>query len=466
MKCLMKLGVIFLLITLAVVIEGTPFEAGKDDLTLGRKRFLFDLNEPAEEENSPHNIFYAEPRTSSPVSESAVTLRNNPVKLPIVSPVGEPIINLSSGSSSSGKRHPDDRDSKSSANARMDPSHEDGFRGANENSSQLQQTRKAVHKRPRVYRMKSNFQHRWKGIEQTTEPIGEPLKVHDWGFAICDLEKHLLMLKYGKVVLPHPTAKVFFDSLEKRKIGIEPSTFFWIPRADAKSILQQFFVTHQSEFRFPEEFRCDTFKNHSLHKVLLMISNKRICLDQYQFFSEDLIKRLRTIIGSNMLDPSSMDSQNKLGRIISFTEEVTKVSQLLILIYLTLHNEHPEEILTSTEIHKFVDWIGNLWFEINKGGEEFLTKYLWAPHIYRLFSLDRLDSWPKRHKLDRTYFYSSAWNFFWVWVEDYERRKFPASNYSIYSKKNLSSIMTRIIYYSNYETISNWIKERKKKKTC
>jgi len=82
--CLMKIDVIFLLISAAVVIVGKPFETGDDNLTLGRKPILFDLNLPAdsEEEAFGPNICTGsvESTTSVPVPGRLLvygTLRSN-----------------------------------------------------------------------------------------------------------------------------------------------------------------------------------------------------------------------------------------------------------------------------------------------------------------------------------------------------------------------------------------------------
>ncbi|KAA1089025.1 hypothetical protein PGT21_004464 [Puccinia graminis f. sp. tritici] len=288
--------------------------------------------------------------------------------------------------------------------------------------------------------------------------------------------------------LPHPELKKFLSFLNSCKEKEDwDDSFFWIPRENAKQILEKFYL-HRKGNCFREDVSKNV-KHRVLYETVLRVSDKRIKLDQYPFFSLGLINHMETKLQSRIKNYLELETHsekgsslskdfiqnpkieiqlnlccfsniylNQIHRAIDYIKNMTKVIHFLITTYLSLFKENPSTIEASENI---VNFIKQIWEMAEKGEESFIQRHPWMKKIKNLFRIEEHYYWNYEFLYQHADLYTNAWNFVHYWIQ--ENGKLVKHMGTKYQKDSLSSLINNLILYSNHETVSRDILESQKK---
>ncbi|KAI7955197.1 hypothetical protein MJO28_005597 [Puccinia striiformis f. sp. tritici] len=448
---------IFLLLTSSLVlVAALPPE--ENAVATRVERPWLDLNCPATEDLSSDDDSPIQPMTGPEGFQSAITLSNTPSKTHIAIDLEKtaPSVHHWSPTSSS-KRQRYDPTSKSpemklTLRDTLSPFHPKRpgdrsagrfFKGASPSSSILH----------------------WKKIAKTqglgecklgaSDMIGKSFHLYDWSFVRGDPGKQRSEKVMEDVTLQERDPKEFFKFLNSCKKPEDQESFFWIPREETRHIFKAFNRQRKTEFPFPNPRLMPTHSRHAkLFETVLSLSESEINLDQYKFESEEIIQQMKKSIESNHCDPTHPRVKFSVNKIMSRVDQVTRVSQFFIIIYLSLFKEHEEEKLTLELIEASVNFIRRLWFDIYKGGDDFFENHPWAKDAKRIIHYNPNTITNVQQGLQGSRLYTISCNFFQYWVHEYENN-ILAVKPKHQSLSTLQEIINTIIFFSNHGRILN-----------
>ncbi|POV98260.1 hypothetical protein PSHT_14118 [Puccinia striiformis] len=329
------------------------------------------------------------------------------------------------------------------ASIRGNPFEDSVSKGADRFPSNDRKKKKAKTRRLKKYKLK----------ESDLANPGQSFDVYDWSFVQGETQQQ--SSEDGSIVQSCKFTE-FFDMLNTCK-GPSPDgeSFFWIPRERAHEILGKCHdQARTTGFSFQEELLSKDRRKAALYDTSLSLSNTKINLDQYRFASQDILQDIEIKLQSMLPNTISKIGNAAVKRAMIHVNNVTKVTQFLITIYLSLFKEHHERKLTAEAIESHVDFIRKFWFDIQKGEDNFLAVYPWARLPNQLFHLDESSRWTHKTKFQRSHLHSVACNFFRAWVDEHEKTLNFRSNYP---KESLHEMINKILLFSNYESIMSWI---------
>jgi hypothetical protein len=129
-----------------------------------------------------------------------------------------------------------------------------------------------------------------------------------------------------------------------------------------------------------------------------------------------------------------------------------RFNSLLDFNLFKLFNEHPKGILNPKEIEDLTTFMTNFWFEIEQS--DLSDRYPWTKDIHNLFKIELSSYWPVRYSM-KSFLYRDSWRFFNAWVDKYEKEK---EFKTLQERTALNEIMNKIIYFSDYETFAESVK--------
>ncbi|KAH9447496.1 hypothetical protein Pst134EB_033064 [Puccinia striiformis f. sp. tritici] len=410
------------------------------------KRLWLDLNLSAQEDIAG--------------SQSAGTISNVPMETPIAISTEEstPIVHHLSVTGAS-KRQRVDQTTKTPgakkllqgesgatyARIRGNPFEDSMPKGAGRFPSNNRMKKKITTQRLKKFKLKSS---------DLTTP-DQLIDVYDWSFVRGETEKQSSGDGTGVATLESCKSNEFFELINTWKEPEKQESFFWISREQAHDMLGKCFGTRTAGFSFPDERLSPDRRKAALWDTVLSLSNTKINLDQYQFASQDILLKIEQTLKSKLPKILNQRGNHAVKRAMVHINNVTKVTQFLITIYLSLFKEHHESKLTVEAIESNVDFIRKLWFDIQMGEDDLFGVYPWARLPKQLFHLDESNRWTHKAKFQRSQLYRVACNFFHAWVDEYEKTLTLKPDYY---RLSLQEMINKIIFFSNYKSIMDWIK--------
>jgi hypothetical protein len=184
----------------------------------------------------------------------------------------------------------------------------------------------------------------------------------------------------------------------------------------------------------------------------LKLSDEKIGFDGYSVFSQEILLNMASRIEESL--PATTNKASELKRPISgrieVIEKLTKCTTFLNLIYLSFLKEHENGQLTKGYIEDFLDFLKTLWQDIESGkNEQLISKNPFAQTLHDMLKFKT--SWGPINTPHISL--RIAWDIVQYWAKKHNRF-FPDCT------SNLSEIVNKIIFFSNYETICQKINVR------
>ncbi|KNZ45379.1 hypothetical protein VP01_818g4 [Puccinia sorghi] len=275
------------------------------------------------------------------------------------------------------------------------------------------------------------------GLEANKE-AGMLFNVYDWDF----------LREYPESAMADDHQHQLLTYLNQCKGASDVESFFFIQKDRTDEFLTEFASRkRQWEFiNFPSEI-CSRVRQEMLFKTLLRISDKKINLEGFAFFKDKIIGGMRGRLETNFKTTQNPSSP-KIETIMRFVQAVTKVTQLLIVVHLSLFKEHEQEVLTVEEVEKNLKFFQELWFQIDDGTPE-IQKIDWAKKAHKIFRFQN----PQHHFLSIVFKKDRMYNFCWNLVS-YWREQTGRSLRGFYGPfhTTLQELVNKIIFFSNYKS--------------
>ncbi|KNZ50750.1 hypothetical protein VP01_4257g1 [Puccinia sorghi] len=276
------------------------------------------------------------------------------------------------------------------------------------------------------------------GLE-TNKETGMLFNVYDWNF----------LREFPESEMADDHQHQFLRYLNQCKGASDVESFFFIQKDQAKHFLTTFASRKRHwKFKYPSGMKRGV-RLGMLFETLLSLSEKKINLEGYPFFKNEIIDGMRQRLITNYKttqNPSSTPGEETLLR---FVRDITKVTQLLIVAQLSLFKEHKQEVLTVGDVEKHLEFLQEFWLQLDEGTLD-MQQRDWAQKVHCLFRFHPHQntvytrSFTKNEKK-----YHFCWYLVNYWRERTGRtlggysgkRKFPTS---------LQELVNKIILYSNY----------------
>jgi hypothetical protein len=269
---------------------------------------------------------------------------------------------------------------------------------------------------------------------QTLNPRPDSFNRDDWSFlrvkpgckedAKCQKE-FLEFLHSNKT--KKPAKGHFFIELNIRKAG---------------KFMRNFKGKHiPSIFHKTLEYSADV-RNAQYYKILLEISDSKINLGKYPIFFE-----LKEAMATKIESTHQGIEEEKKKSLIELIDNVTKVTQLLMISVLSFYGKHEQEF--KNEVKDHLSFIKQLWFRLERG--EVQAAWEQKAHDYLKFRTNI----PRSRTADR---FGLSWNFVNHWIEKNKLHltKMKAENFH---RDTVVEIVNKLIFYSNHKTITDSIEQ-------
>ncbi|KAH9463296.1 hypothetical protein Pst134EA_015379 [Puccinia striiformis f. sp. tritici] len=243
--------------------------------------------------------------------------------------------------------------------------------------------------------------------------------------------------------------------LEQEKLGytVDTQKDFWIKREYAVPFFKAY-RRKRLEFRYPPVERISVRERISgIYKTILDIVDQKIDLEKYTVFSEGIINQLTLKLQARLtkIQQSQLTVRTRyqvMAR-IDIVKKITKCAVFLNLAYLTFFKEHENGKTTVQEIQIFLTFIRDLWEGIEKGENNIHNNNNFEEKLHKVLSFGSSEY---RTAPDSSM--GVAWHIVDLWVHKSATSK---PHISLEYHLDMAEIINKIIFYSNYDLISDKI---------
>jgi hypothetical protein len=284
----------------------------------------------------------------------------------------------------------------------------------------------------------------------------KPLNVRDWNFLKEGSEGEMEDEDYiGE----------YFKFLKNCKGEAETGSSFFITKDQAIKF-QTTFLSRREDFEF--HHIASTINQQSLqtqlYSTLLRISDDKINLGRYPIFTNEILAAMKQKLESklNSMKNPPPEHQPSIKTLMKFVEDVTKVTHLQIVAYMTLFKEHEEEYLTESQVEQTLTFLKALWLHLCDFGQ-FKQEKAWAVQVHKLLNFSSANEVTSELPKFKNRMYLLCWNLvsgFWV---EHTKRPFISPDGRL-RKFEAARVIDKIIFYSNPKRIINAVERNKKKK--
>ncbi|KNZ56790.1 hypothetical protein VP01_2317g1 [Puccinia sorghi] len=287
--------------------------------------------------------------------------------------------------------------------------------------------------------------------QETSRGDKELFKVSDWKF----------LREYPESAMEDDQMEIFLRYLNKCRGHEESQQFFLDDKEQTIKFMSKFNVGKKFFFAFPPGMSKNE-RTMELFKTALRISDKRINLEGYPIFSKEIIERMSSQIESNSQKSKEQVSLKKSSIRLQLVNYVTKVTQLLIVIYNSLFKGNENEILTVKQVESTLEFLKNSWLEIEAGNTE-LIEMDWALNLHKILTYQIDDSSIYLIVSDKLLMYRICWKFLHHWLK--KTRNFPIPHMAQeIGDKIIIEVINKMIFFSNHQNFCNRITKVSSKK--
>ncbi|KAH9445839.1 hypothetical protein Pst134EB_023672 [Puccinia striiformis f. sp. tritici] len=233
----------------------------------------------------------------------------------------------------------------------------------------------------------------------------------------------------------------------------DPHSFFWIPRAQAVSILEEY---KRLDFDFGDQFQ-SLDRSQTLRDIVLKVSDEKLDLDKYPVFT-NIHTTLEASLKSRMQSEPDEWSLGRIKSIISHVQKLNKITTFLLISYLSLFKEHPNEYLSAELVSSILSFLEKFWMEIDGGKSDILKDHPLLQRNSELlktsFSLlegkqmsyaNHVDFMNNEYKQ----LYPMAWNIIAYWVQINKKKIQTKSRIQRYYHRSVTELIGNIILSAN-----------------
>ncbi|POW00372.1 hypothetical protein PSTT_13189, partial [Puccinia striiformis] len=244
--------------------------------------------------------------------------------------------------------------------------------------------------------------------------------------------------------------------LEQEKLGytVDTQKDFWIKREYAVPFFKAY-RRKRLEFRYPPVERISVRERISgIYKTILDIVDQKIELEKYTVFSEGIINQLTLKLQARLTEIqqsqlTEVRTRYQVMARIDIVKKITKCAVFLNLAYLTFFKEHENGKTTVQEIQIFLTFIRDLWEHIEKGENDTRSNNNFEEKLHKVLSFGSSEY---RTAPDSSM--GVAWHIVDLWVHKSATFK---PHISLEYHLDMAEIINKIIFYSNYDLISDKI---------
>ncbi|POW22142.1 hypothetical protein PSHT_01626 [Puccinia striiformis] len=233
----------------------------------------------------------------------------------------------------------------------------------------------------------------------------------------------------------------------------DPHSFSWIPRAQAVSILEEY---KRLDFDFGDQFQ-SLDRSQTLRDIVLKVSDEKLDLDKYPVFT-NIHTTLEASLKSRMQSEPDEWSLGRIKSIISHVQKLNKITTFLLISYLSLFKEHPNEYLSAELVSSILSFLEKFWMEIDGGKSDILKDHPLLQRNSELlktsFSLlegkqmsyaNHVDFMNNEYKQ----LYPMAWNIIAYWVQINKKKIQTKSRIQRYYHRSVTELIGNIILSAN-----------------
>ncbi|POW04614.1 hypothetical protein PSTT_10261, partial [Puccinia striiformis] len=233
----------------------------------------------------------------------------------------------------------------------------------------------------------------------------------------------------------------------------DPHSFFWIPRAQAVSILEEY---KRLDFDFGDQFQ-SLDRSQTLRDIVLKVSDEKLDLDKYPVFT-NIHTTLEASLKSRMQSEPDEWSLGRIKSIILHVQKLNKITTFLLISYLSLFKEHPNEYLSAELVSSILSFLEKFWMEIDGGKSDILKDHPLLQRNSELlktsFSLlegkqmsyaNHVDFMNNEYKQ----LYPMAWNIIAYWVQINKKKIQTKSRIQRYYHRSVTELIGNIILSAN-----------------
>jgi hypothetical protein len=187
--------------------------------------------------------------------------------------------------------------------------------------------------------------------------------------------------------------KKFLRFLNTCKVEKNMDGNFFIPKNQAAMFLSQYsFYAHSNSDFFLPRGRKKRIKTSIYYGILLRISEKEIDLGSDEIYSKGIMERMCQKLVKNFITRNiPLSETNKLQTTTEFIEDVTKITQLLLVVAHSLFRDDEQDPLRRSDFEQDVKFLKTLWFDLEAGKFE-KKEGSWEMEIHRILNLQTDDN--------------------------------------------------------------------------
>jgi hypothetical protein len=265
---------------------------------------------------------------------------------------------------------------------------------------------------------------------------GKPFKVYDWSFLRGDPKNEKTAENQKKLL----------ENLKECKGGSDEESFFFVKKDQAAAFLSNYVAMKKgSEFVIPSDINISA-RRCQHYKILLEISDNKINLEAYSFFSDGIVNAMMERVSKNFQNNVSPDT-TKRKTIKEVIVNITKISHLLTVIVLSFHKEHKHDILTVNEVEKTLNFFKDLWVKLDDG--IFDTKEeSWQRKVHDILNFKAKNPKSKDWASKIEARYLICWNFLNYWKAA-NNMNLEGVNGEIIHPITFNQLINKMIFFSN-----------------
>ncbi|KAI7943893.1 hypothetical protein MJO28_011421 [Puccinia striiformis f. sp. tritici] len=284
----------------------------------------------------------------------------------------------------------------------------------------------------------------------------EVFNVYNWDFIRADVG--------GRTPDKHQAELFQFLNGYKDEPDLEHPFFLERDQKTSK-FLSKFFVDSRRDLKVLEVIKPDC-RQRQLFKTCLKISNSKINLDGYSAFKV-LIGGMKDRLEANYKNRGDLATRINIKTALKYVMNVTKVTHLLIIIYLSLFKEHESEILKVQQVENTLMSLTQMWWDLEEGIKPEILKLGWTEDVTKILNFQEGKSWLYYKATSTAALYSIASNLLDYWVVQTGKPLFRSTSKPRLAKstkrpaknhQGIIALINKIIFYSNYQMILGDIK--------
>ncbi|KAA1064110.1 hypothetical protein PGT21_015059 [Puccinia graminis f. sp. tritici] len=243
----------------------------------------------------------------------------------------------------------------------------------------------------------------------------------------------------------------FLEVLNQCKYSetMSPDRFFWIPRAQAVSILKRY---QKLNLDFGNQFII-LDRAQTLRDITLRVSDDKLDLDKYPVLAK-IQNELEAGLKLQMRSDPDDVTLGRIQSIIAHIKKLTKITTFLMITYLSLFKEHPNDYLSAELVSSILSFLKKFWTDAQEGKESILKEHPLLTRNLELFKMNFLQPEDKHFcetflKNEHKRLYQMAWNIVGYWVHINGKKIKQSSINQKYYDQSVTELIGNIILAAN-----------------